>query len=275
MIHSSDMETGDISPDMVDVARKFSLLKLFPKTQRLKPTGIGKYMTNCPFHDDAKPSMSVRKGDDGKWRYHCFGCNERGDVVDYVQADKSMSFTDSVIMLYNRATSAPPKPVEIAHYDYVDETGVLLYQVVRYEPKGFRQRLPLDNDRWCWSLGNVRRVLYRLPHLAACKPGSVAYFCEGEKDVQSLERHGLVATTHAGGAGGWRPEYAMSLWGLNVVIVPDRDEPGYKMAEQVRKGLAATAASVFMCEPPHGKDVTEYLETGGDIVTLLSQTKRV
>jgi putative DNA primase/helicase len=29
---------------------------------------------------------------------------------------------------------------EVAAYDYTDEAGVLLYQVVRYEPKAFRQR---------------------------------------------------------------------------------------------------------------------------------------
>ena len=35
-------------------------------------------MMCCPFHDDKHPSMKV--GD----RYYCFGCQEHGDVIDFV-----------------------------------------------------------------------------------------------------------------------------------------------------------------------------------------------
>ena len=34
-------------------------------------------MALCPFHDDHKPSMKL---DD---RFHCFGCGEDGDVIDF------------------------------------------------------------------------------------------------------------------------------------------------------------------------------------------------
>lgn len=35
-------------------------------------------MAVCPFHDDKNPSMKVDK------RFHCFGCQTDGDVVDFV-----------------------------------------------------------------------------------------------------------------------------------------------------------------------------------------------
>ena len=35
-------------------------------------------MMICPFHDDHNPSMKVDE------RYHCFGCQADGDVVDFV-----------------------------------------------------------------------------------------------------------------------------------------------------------------------------------------------
>ena len=35
-------------------------------------------MACCPFHDDKNPSMKVDK------RFHCFGCQEDGDVIDFV-----------------------------------------------------------------------------------------------------------------------------------------------------------------------------------------------
>lgn len=35
-------------------------------------------MALCPFHDDHEPSLKVDN------RYHCFGCNADGDVIDFV-----------------------------------------------------------------------------------------------------------------------------------------------------------------------------------------------
>lgn len=35
-------------------------------------------MACCPFHDDKNPSMKLDS------RYHCFGCGEDGDVIDFV-----------------------------------------------------------------------------------------------------------------------------------------------------------------------------------------------
>ena len=34
-------------------------------------------MACCPFHDDRHPSMKLDK------RYHCFGCQADGDVIDF------------------------------------------------------------------------------------------------------------------------------------------------------------------------------------------------
>jgi hypothetical protein len=72
-----------------------------------------------------------------------------------------------------RATFFPDagkgEPQIVATYDYLDEKGVFLYQVVRYEPKGFRQRRPDGKGGWHWNLNGVRRVLYRLPEVPAEK----------------------------------------------------------------------------------------------------------
>src|SRR5262245_57194363 len=54
-------------------------------------------------------------------------------------------------------------PVEI--YDYEDEFGGRLFQVLRFEPPGqsktFRQRTCPDQEKW--SIEGVRRVLFKLP----------------------------------------------------------------------------------------------------------------
>src|ERR1700730_6525628 len=50
-------------------------------------------------------------------------------------------------------------------YDYVNEAGELLFQVVRFEPKDFRQRRPDGRNGWIWNLNGTRRVLYRFPEV--------------------------------------------------------------------------------------------------------------
>src|SRR6266571_2713906 len=96
----------------------------------------------------------------------------------------------------------------VSIYEYHDESGVLLFANVRFEPKGFRQGRPDGAGGLIWDMDGVRRVPYRLPEVvAAAQAGHAVFVCEGEKDVETLRALGLVATTNAGGALKWRPEY--------------------------------------------------------------------
>ena len=66
----------------------------------------------------------------------------------------------------------------IATYDYTDANGNLLYQVVRYDPKGFRQRRPNGSGGWLWNLKGIKPVLYRLPEvLQAVREKQAVYVC--------------------------------------------------------------------------------------------------
>ena len=99
-----------------------------------------------------------------------------------------------------------PRIVET--YDYCDENGTLLFQVVRFEPKDFRQRRPDGRGGWIWNLHDARRVLYRLPELLkAVAAGETIYIPEGEKDVDNLRALEVVATTNPGGIKKWRDDY--------------------------------------------------------------------
>ena len=91
---------------------------------------------------------------------------------------------DAVKKLTGEARTAPLKPAVQATYDYCDSQGVLLYQVVRYTPKGFRLRRRTETG-WAWCLDGMRRVLYRLPELLE-RSDETIYYVEGEKDVETL-----------------------------------------------------------------------------------------
>ena len=89
----------------------------------------------------------------------------------------------------------------VATYPYVDENGKLLYEVVRYGAKSFKQRRPNGRGAWLWKLDDVGRVLFRLPEvLQAVQDGSDIWITEGEKDTLALVKAGVCATTAAQGA---------------------------------------------------------------------------
>lgn len=157
-----------------------------------------------------------------------------------------------------------------ATYNYTDENGNLLYQVVRYEPKGFTQRQPKANGGWNYSLNGVRRVLYRLPNLVASK--DIVWVVEGEKDADRLASLGLTATTCAMGAGKWLPEYTLSLKCRHVVVLPDNDEVGLCHAREIVYQLRYIASSAVVVELPnllYKGDVSDWLNATGDKNALI------
>ena len=150
-----------------------------------------------------------------------------------------------------------------AEYDYVDEEGALLFQVVRKPGKRFLQRRRGKDGAWVWNLKDTRRALYHLPAvIAQAEAGGVVHICEGEKDVHALESVGVVATCNPMGAGKWRDAYTASLAGATVVVVADRDSAGLKHATEVAASCRAHGIDVSIVEPAAGKDAADHIAAG-------------
>lgn len=169
-------------------------------------------------------------------------------------------------VLTRAVASGEPLGAIAATYDYVSDDGELLFQVMRFEPKAFRQRRPDGRGGWTYSLDNVRRVLYCQPEvIEAVALGKTIFIVEGEKDVECLRSLGIATTCNAGGAGKWRTEYSDTLRDADVVILPDNDEAGRKHATQVADSLAAIARRVLVLELPGlaaKGDVSDWIAEG-------------
>ena len=164
-----------------------------------------------------------------------------------------------------------------ATYDYCDERGELLFQVVRFNPKDFRQRRPNGNGGWIWTVKGTRQVLYRLPELIAASPDARVYIPEGEKDVDNLANLGLVATCNPGGAAKlrtngkpgrskWQPEFNPFFHARDVVFLPHNDDPGRDHARAAAANLFSIAVRVRILELPGLKskgDVSDWVDAGG------------
>ena len=147
----------------------------------------------------------------------------------------------------------------VAKYDYTDATGVLLYQVLRLEPKSFRQRRPDGKGDWIWEL-DERRVLYRWPELLKYPDGTV-FICEGEKDADRVAGLGDCATTIA--AGKWTEECVTALAGRDVIILEDNDNAGRAKALAAAQALHATAKTIRIVSLPDLSDkgdVSDWLD---------------
>lgn len=227
----------------------------------------------CPAHPDTKPSLSVREGADGR----ILLCCHAGCATERVVAALGLRMADLFPDRHGpkAKTSSRPTRKIVAAYDYTDADGRLLFQVVRFEPKGFAQRRPDPTapDGWTWNLKGIEPVLYRLPQvLEAVRAGEMVFICEGEKDCDNLAALGLCATTCPMGAGKWQESYAEALAGADVVILPDNDEPGRRHARQVAESLHRRGCTVRVLElsglPPKG-DVSDWLVAGGTKEELL------
>lgn len=207
----------------------------------------------------------------------CFN-KANGDGMAAIQWATGWTFPESLQRLaehlgVNGSAKAPQKR-EVANYRYCDADGKLLFQVVRYEPKDFRQRRPKPNGQegWEWNLNGVAKVPYRLPELLK-SPYKPVFICEGEKDCDRLEKLGVLATTNAGGAEKWCDEHAAYLTGRNVTILPDNDDKGRAHANKVAKSLIGLAESVRVLVlpglPPKG-DVSDWLDAGGTVEELFA-----
>jgi 5S rRNA maturation endonuclease (ribonuclease M5) len=209
------------------------------------------WMARCPAHDDRNPSLAITERG-GKLLLHCHaGCGQR----DVIAALRDLGLWESSPTVQTQYT---PKRTIVATYDYTDENGTLLYQVVRYAPKDFRQRRP-DGGGWIWRK-HTRQVLYRLPEVLEAP---IVFLVEGEKDAEALRQHGFCATTAAGGANArWLPEYTEALRGREVIVWPDDDVPGWRRGVKIARALFGQAARVSLLKEMGAKDAAGWFAAG-------------
>lgn len=236
------------------------------RLRHVQRSGAG-HGAKCPAHEDQHASLSISRGDDGRVLLHCHaGCSPES-----VCSAVGLQMND----LFAPSRNGHAKGRIVAAYDYRDAGCALLFQVVRFDPKGFRQRRPDGNGGWVWKLGSTPRVLYRLPELIAAPKDDWVHIAEGEKDVENLVKRGLIATTCPQGAGKWgKLSDDSALDGRRVAIIADKDEAGRAHAQDVARRLHGRVADLRVLElDGDGKDASDWLAAGGTIEQLREQVE--
>jgi putative DNA primase/helicase len=246
-----------------------NLHEIASRFQGVNWSGDEKFYCRCPGHDDQHASLSVGTGETGVVLF-CHVCGKEG--TENLLAAVGLTFPDLMNGSNGNGHRAGGMNIT-ATYLYPNENGIEQYHINRTAQKKFFVEKP-DGTK---GLGKTPRVLYNLPAIVKADPDVTIYVPEGEKDCNTLTKHGLTATTAPFGAEApWLPTYSERLRGRHVAILPDRDDPGHRYAQTKARALHGIAASVKVVNlydgpipTKHGKDISDWLNEGHDVEELV------
>lgn len=259
-------------PTRQEIIDAFPLADVLEK-DGVKLTGPGSAkMALCVFHKEHTPSMSVNVD---KGLFFCFGCQTGGSVIDYIAKRDGKNPDDVLKELSSQLAKSNGRFVSdasyvtgkvVATYVYRSATGNPLFQVLRYEPKTFKQQ-KWDGNKWAWGMEGVQRVLYNLPEILGAGEKAIV-IVEGEKDADNLTKLGCIATTNVGGATKWMAGYTEMLKDKHVVVCGDNDDAGQKHVNTLIEALDGKCASLrHVVVPKPAKDISEFLALFGNLET--------
>ena len=75
-----------------EISQNNDIVQIIAKYVELKRMGKN-YKGLCPFHNEKTPSFMVSED---KQLYHCFGCGEGGDVINFIMKVENLDFADAV-----------------------------------------------------------------------------------------------------------------------------------------------------------------------------------
>ena len=231
------------------------------RLDKVRQTGEHQYTACCPAHSDSSPSLSIGyDGNDSKILLKCqAGCNT-ADILGKL----GLSFRD----LYANPRQSQIKKQAgtfLREHIYVSENGTEIADKKLYKDRNGKKyavwyRITAAGE-YMKGLKGLKAPLYHLDKLV--NSSGTVYIAEGEKDVETLEKMGLTATTSPNGAGAkWNYEYNRYLENRDIIILADNDEAGEKHGNYTARALLSSAASVKLIK---SKDVYPDIMQKGDI----------
>lgn len=235
----------------------------------------------CPCHDDNKPSLDIALGNIkvvGDCKAGCkysdiankIGVPQEQWYYDYY--DKKQDGFNSFQYKEKRKMyieSREKRKIE-AIYNYFFRNGQYAFTKVRLQGKRIIYGR-VENERFIYGLSrNKPRKSYRAVYgnlrdiKKAIDDNKPIFIVEGEKDVDTLTKHGYTSFTY-GGVNDWQSDFAELVNGAMVIILADNDKPGIDVANRIYEDVVSVAKSVKIMVPMPDipkADITDYFESG-------------
>lgn len=152
--------TGSNRLDARDIKAQTDIVNVISRTVDLKRAG-SYYKGLCPFHDDSVPSMVVYPDSQ---RFKCFGCDQGGDIIEWVQLRHSLDFVSALAELsglgdvvngaprITKEATIRVKPGYAVPRDIIDywHRNIGLERRSYFYRRGFSDRT-IDFELWGWT----------------------------------------------------------------------------------------------------------------------------
>ena len=159
-------------------------------------------------------------------------------------------------------------------WNYMTNEGQIAFSVYRFDTDKGKETRPLsynpEKQDWQWRLPVPSLPIYNLDQITK-KADACVVVVEGEKaaDAASNLFPDLISTTSVSGSSNAMKSDWSSLYGREVTLIPDADEPGIKYAMTVGAELLVNEAGVFIIDTlelgwSDGDDVADYPDLKSD-----------
>ena len=200
--------------------------------------------------------------------FHCFACGKSGDIFTLYAEMNNLSpisdfptITDELSKKYHLLSSTSENTqnysnstawLQLRSHVYLNMNhDKIAVKTIYKKPDGSKtaQWQRYEGDNLKRGLNGLQMPLYHVYNLTDnTKP---VFIVEGEKDVETMEKLGYIATTSPNGAGSkWKDEYTKCLKDFDVIILADNDEVGLKHATNIAENVIQTARSVKLVPSP-------------------------
>ncbi|MFO7606314.1 MAG: DNA primase [Desulfurivibrionaceae bacterium] len=123
------------------------IVEIIGEHVNLKKTGAN-YKGCCPFHSEKTPSFMVNQA---RGSFHCFGCNEGGDIFSFYMMYHNATFPEALKSLAGRyGVALPEKPLSHADqaraklrsglFEVLERSGVVFHEILLRDPRGAAAR---------------------------------------------------------------------------------------------------------------------------------------
>lgn len=281
-----------ISPD---TPTGLVLARLKSQGVSIRRSGTG-WSGSCPAHADAKPSLTIASGAEGRCLLRCHaGCSTEAVVEalglrmqDLMPNGSSAKCGPAPVPRRSKGSGHPPHAIYASadeavialersmgrcskRWVYRSSEGTAVGETVRWNlPGGGKDVRPLARVGAGWAVAAMPgpRPLLNLIEVLRVEDGGVVYVVEGETCADAARAIGLVATTSAGGSMAASKSDWTVMKGKIAVILPDNDAAGEAYADEVAQLCRAAGAQEVRIV--RLADHWSALPPAGDIVDVLA-----
>jgi DNA primase len=148
--------------DEIELIReRADMLEIVSRYVTLKKAGKN-YIGSCPFHQDKTPSFTVNPD---KKLFHCFGCNEGGDLFQFLMKIERIDFAEALARLAAQ-TGVPirrERASPLQKLKELNERVCIYFQTNLVSPAGQKAREYLRQRGFSKEITEKFRLGYALP----------------------------------------------------------------------------------------------------------------